>query len=263
MDLERFLSDSPSAVGIICRFYEGSLSDVITLAGNLLSQEKLPEPIVLGLVPTEFVGKDRLDALMQLLWTMTRSKLTRARVFPLLLSPPSSLYSELRESTRALCTEEFQQQYMEHWGTAEHMHRYCSINSYLHYYVTDVAYSELVTACDACKYMLFTNADNLYAPDFLNSAIGAMSQQNSDLVVSSFVHRKEPLDAQVVVGKMDLGGVLVDRSLLDSSGMTFFKAVGDVLTPQNLHDADYWFVKSLQDMGAKIAFMTSFGFMHN
>lgn len=264
--LEEFLAIHSSVVGVICRFYEGSIPDVVTLTANLLSQERLSEAIVLLLVPTEPVSREHLASLQQQLWAMTKSGFTRVQLLPTLYSPPEELYMELRHATEELCTEDFREEYLNKWGTEEHLHRYCGINSYLHYKLTDLAYQHLDEQCVKCRYLLFTNADNLYAPDFLSSSISTMRKKGTEVLVSSFVHRKEPIAAtQVQIAELDLGGVVLDRSVVEAAELTFFKAVTNYgpLNPQTLHDADFWFVKRLEDLGARVDFLQSFGFMHN
>jgi len=136
--------------------------------------------------------------------------------------------------------------------------RYCTVNSPLHYYMADIALNILVSSCPSCIGLFITNADNTYAPTFVSKTVSFLStpataKNNSfyEVVLVDMVHLGQPFKVGPHRGQMDLGCGMISFSFFNGSGSRFIPSLPNPPLPQDYHDADYWFVKSLLDKGAR------------
>jgi hypothetical protein len=149
------------------------------------------------------------------------------------------------------CSPKVRAQY-EKTYKKEEVHKYCDFEHYVYYAATDRALAELVVPCASCTHVLVTNGDNGYAPDFLDEAF----TRPEDLVVVPFLHEGEAKQPVMGIGGMDLGGVLMQRRVLDEGRSLFMSSLPDHAGPKEVHDADFWFVRKAIDRGMSYALLS-------
>lgn len=153
---------------------------------------------------------------------------------------------------------------MRNW-TSEALDTYCTINSPLHYFVTDAALGQARKECIFCEYLLVTNADNCYSPDFFFKTSEQLRKSHSDVVLTNMLHRGQPIETAVASGAMDLGCVLAKFSIFTGpQQLDFTGLLPENAEPQDWHDADFWMVHSLQNIHMrKVTFLRETLFLHN
>ncbi len=149
------------------------------------------------------------------------------------------------------CSGKVRAQY-ERTYKQEEVHKYCDFEHYVYYAATDRALAELVAPCASCTHVLVTNGDNGYAPDFLDEAF----QRPEDLVVVPFLHEGEAKQPVLGIGGMDLGGVLMQKRVLEDGRSLFMSSLPDGAGPKEVHDADFWFVRHAIDAGRSYALLS-------
>lgn len=81
-----------------------------------------------------------------------------------------------------------------------------------------------------CPIVGFSNGDNYYAPVFLEALVHEIAARKADLAYCDMVHSHQlwkPVTTKPTRGKIDVGGFLVRRSLVEQTPWTDYTFSGD------------------------------------
>lgn len=174
------------------------------------------------------------------------------------LELPDTFFSDHRVANPYKCTPDVRQAYVAEHGEGD-THRICDFDHYVYYMATDRGLTEAVRGCPSCTHFVITNGDNLYSPDFLPHTLKA----DRDMVATGFCHAGMAYEARMELGHIDLGAMLVRRSVLREGSKTFLTSLPEEASAKHVHDADYWFFKHAVDQGATVAVLPEIDFYHH
>lgn len=103
--------------------------------------------------------------------------------------------------------------------------------------------------------LALTNDDNYFMPVYLEWLLGAMQQQEADLVYCNTIHshlRWQPMKTKLRPGKIDVGGWLVKTAIAKKTPWTDFSFRGDGI-----------YVSALARAASKVYKVESYLFVHN
>lgn len=141
-----------------------------------------------------------------------------------------------------LCTEEWRQDRLQGGYPSSALDRYCSVNSPVHYHLTDLGLFLLLRLLPV-PFLVVTNADNYYSPQFASTALGLLQEGDKDLVLVDMLNRGQVLQVAAELGRMDLGCAVIRSSALLAGGkektgrLTFSAALPSPAAPEHWHDA--------------------------
>jgi hypothetical protein len=243
---------------VIIRSHAGYIKQLMTLLWALEGQTA-DGGIYVIIAPTEFSSIEPIKSALQLHWP------DDSQLSVHVLSMDSNQYDEHCCLLDSICTSDWKRgKLLRNWST-ESLTTYCTTNSPLHYFITDSALDKVRSECPFCGYLLVTNADNYYSPDFLKKSSNLMNVARVDIVVADMLHRGHQIEARVESGFMDLGGVLCKLSIFfGSPKLSFSSLLPENAEPQDWHDADFWMVYNLQNkFGRRVEFLRETLFVHN
>ena len=243
---------------VIIRCHSGYAKHLLSLLWALEAQT-VDDGIYVIIAPTEYESADLIDSTIQRKWP-SDSKIS-VRVLQL----EKEKYDEHCCLLKEICTPEWRKEKLLRKWSSEALETYCTVNSPLHYFVTDSALEQAKRECVFCEYLVVTNADNYYSPDFFWKTSQLMDRSKTDIVLTNMLHRGMPVETIVASGAMDLGCVLSKFSIfLGSQKLGFAKLVPENAEPQDWHDADFWMVHTLQNKyNRKVSFLRETLFVHN
>jgi hypothetical protein len=223
---------------------------------------KLPAGInlLVIVIPTEF---DSIEAIradladMPLLMKQKNFRIT-LKVF----EASFELYAKHAAKLAPLCTPAWRSVYLTkhpEWA----VQRYCTINSALHYTLCDVVLYYIQTHCPTCKYVLTTNADNSYSPEFFNKILQQNNPPNFDVAMTNMVNKGHMLTVKAVRFYVDLGSYIVSVPFLRRTGISFLNSLPQHADASDYHDADGHFIDRLVYYKARIAYVSETLFFHN
>lgn len=88
----------------------------------------------------------------------------------------------------------------------------------------------IATLEPAADWVLFTNEDNWYAPDFLRTMLHKGITENAGLVYTNMIHSHEnwrPFDTAIGVGRIDMGAFIVKSELVKTTSWDDFSPIAD------------------------------------
>jgi len=192
-------------------------------------------------------------------------------------SIPKDYYDEKATILRSKCNP----QYIEYLKSnfphidAPSRAKVCRVDCPTHYHVTDIAIHLLMRKHKDLRYLLVTNADNYYSPEFFDDAITMMNfdEKNGgtdfDVVLTDMVHGKNKRKRSVrpIKGHLDLGCALLRIDFLLYHNMTSFidtlhQSKGSELSPLDYFEADGLFIEEARRLGARVGFVRKLNFVH-
>ena len=256
---ERTSSDSPSppTTAFIIRSHRTYNVALMSLFYGLQFQKKYYGNVLCIVVPTEY---DEIDPIKKYLKKFAKFE-SASRFEYKILDVPKATYDAHATTLQKICTPEWKSLQLRNGFNPNDLERVCTVNSPLHYQITDIALRKVLRECNDCKYVVVTNADNSYSPKFLAEAIEFI--QNYDFIVTDMIHADAYYKAEVKKGHMDLGGVMFKTDYLAKSNMTFISALPSPAEAHHYHDADFLLVDKLVTMGGRVGILNKVLFNHN
>ena len=251
------IDTSNITTAFIVRAHKDYGSLLLSLLWSLHGQRRYEGGILFLVVPTEYDQESTLEILINKFFPNDFSTKVHVKVLNI-EKERYELYSTLLSS---LCTKEWKELEISQGFPEDHLERVCTVNSPLHYHITDIALEYTLQSCLSCNYIVITNADNTYSPNFLFSTISLLNQY--DIVITDMLHMDTYVHAAPRLSQMDLGGVIFQSKYLKSAGYTFVTALPQPPEPHHYHDADYFFIKKLMGLGAHISVLHKVLFVHN
>jgi hypothetical protein len=250
-------------IAVIIRSHHGYLGQLISLIFLFGAMSiKLPAGInlLVIVIPTEF---DSIEAIRADLADIPMSlKRKNFRVTLKLFEAPYSLYAMYAAKLNELCTPAWRSIYLSKFSD-EVVHRYCTINSPLHYTLCDVVLYYIQTHCSTCKYVLTTNADNSYSPEFFGKIFSKNSFGSFDVAMTNMVNKGRPMIVKALKMHIDLGSYLVSVPFLRRTGISFLNSLPQHADASDYHDADGHFIDRLVYYKARIAYVSETLYFHN
>lgn len=243
---------------VIIRSHAGYMKHLMALLWAIDAQS-VKDSVYVIIAPTEFGSIEPIEQLLQEEWT------DRPHVNVRVLKLEKQQYDEHCCLLESICTPLWRKgKLMRNWST-DALDTYCGVNSPLHYFVTDSALNKVRQDCIFCEFLLVTNADNYYSPDFLSKASQHLISTRADVVLTDIVHHGHALESRVEVGHLDLGCVLTRFNIfLGPDKLNFTAMLPHDAEPQDWHDADFWMVYHLQTLyNRRIVFLRETLFVHN
>jgi len=128
----------------------------------------------------------------------------------------------------------------------------CGYENEAHYWLVDrtIDYAIELASGDGHPALLITNGDNLYKNSFLTELMSVREA----VVLSEWRkgERKRCTIPEIEVGRVDLGGYIIDLDLLRTSGIRFLGSIPDfqgdvhnVAKMRAFHDNDFWLLWAL------------------
>ena len=255
-------SSGSETVAVVIRCHTSYAKQLISLLWALDAQS-FGESMFILIAPTEYDSVSYLQKFVRDNWSSRSAGNNRLTVTVMDLD--ASFYERYCCLLKPICTEEWRKgKLARNWST-QALNTYCTTNSPLHYYVTDQALSRVQIECPTCEFLLVTNADNAYAPEFLDKSISTLRKREADVSVANMIHRGQPIEAQVErSGGMDLGGVILRLNIFRRSSLSFASLLPTNPEPQDWHDADFWMVYNLLNRhGKRLVLIKEYLFAHN
>lgn len=247
-----------STTAFIIRAHSSYSHALLSLLYGLESQRNFPGKIVAVVVPTEHDQLAPLKSVLEVGWSTKITKKVSVHFFEL----SEKVYESNCCLLQSLCTPQWKADELANGFSKSDLERVCSINSPLHYHVTDLALKSVLTDCPLCDTIVVTNADNSYSPMYLQQTISYMSQ-GYDFVITDMVHANQFFHAEARLGHMDLGGVIMSSAFIAATKQTFVTALPKPSEAHHYHDADYFFIKKMIQLGARVGVLHSLLFNHN
>mmetsp|Transcript_954 Transcript_954/g.1646 ORF Transcript_954/g.1646 Transcript_954/m.1646 type:complete len:396 (+) Transcript_954:184-1371(+) len=213
---------------------------------------------------------------------------TGQTVAVLVMDPTTQDYEAQSQVLATLCTETWRQDRLAGGWPSSALDRYCSVNSPVHYHLTDLGVDCLLRLAPHLPALVVTNADNAYLPGFSAAARACLRGEGAgqcgraggvDVALVHMLHRAQPLQVRPELGHMDLGCAVIRTSALFSVAhsqlqsreghgpkrLTFADSLPSPAAPENWHDADFWFVDAIlkRRNGRKAAVVDEYLFVHN
>lgn len=251
---------SNQKIAIVVRSHAAYSIQLLSLLWCLESQDFYGNLFVLVL-PTEYESIDKLKEIIESEW-YNGHRHAKRKITVALLTPSKSLYDNNCCLIESICTKEWRDKKLSENWPAHALDRYCSVNSPLHYALTDFAVTSLSYLCLSCLALLVTNADNLYAPSFLSKTFKLIEEEHVDVAMTNMLHMGQVVEVQPQIMKMDLGTVLISLRFMRVQNLTFLTVLPSPTEPQHYHDADFWLVGGLVDRGAKVHVVREVLFNH-
>jgi len=167
----------------------------------------------------------------------------------------------MAESLKGLCFLDYSKRCTRDHGPSklpQSLLKVCGYTNDVHYLATDLGMDLAVEKYkDSHDYILVTNADNGYHPEFFTRLVRESRASKSDVVASNFITGSVRfVNTAFSVGYVDLGsaiismGVVVEGGLRFSSSIPMDKLMGSKLSEKErsvtimrmYHDADWWYV---------------------
>lgn len=244
-----------SSIAFVVRAHAGYIYELVSFLWMLRAQQMTEESIAVLVVPTEL---EAIPVLKQALHDHWRSN---SQVVVELLQLPERFFESHCCHLDTLCTEQWRQEKISGGWPHSSLDRYCSINTPLHYHITDAALRQTLLRCSKCQSVVITNADNFYAPNYVSECLKLL--MSADIVLVNMVHRGAAVATKVESGSMDLGAIMISTALLRTTALNFATSLPYPAEPQHWHDADYWFVQRLIEKGARLKHSELYLFTHN
>jgi hypothetical protein len=121
----------------------------------------------------------------------------------------------------------------------------------------------LQTHCPTCKYVLTTNADNSYSPEFFTKILEHSQAQSFDVAMTNMVNKGHHLIVKALRAYIDLGSYLVSISFIRRTGISFLNSLPQHADASDYHDADGHFIDRLVYYKARILHISETLFIHN
>jgi len=145
--------------------------------------------------------------------------------------------------------------------------------NFAQYVVTDEAVTLALRAVPETTHVVVTNADNLYSLDFFPAVKGILNpiflkgeQTLGTMVAMRFYHHSTKsvykVSNPLMRRHIDLGGVVLPASLFTVANMSFIKTLPENASEMDAHDADGFFIETVQHMVAKLAIVSHTLFYH-
>lgn len=175
----------------------------------------------------------------------------------------TSLCIHVSEVLATLCTETWRRDRLAGGWPSSALDRYCSVNSPVHYHLTDLGVDCLLRLAPHTPALVVTNADNAYLPGFSAAARACLRGEGAgqcgqaggvDVALVHMLHRAQPMQVRPDLGRMDLGCAAIRTSALFSQAqsqfqtdrplkrLTFADSLPSPTAPENWHDAGSAFV---------------------
>ena len=144
-----------------------------------------------------------------------------------------------------LCTDQWRNDRLAGGWPSSALERYCTVNSPVHYHLTDLGLEYLLRLAPNLPAIVVTNADNAYLPGFSAKARVALRGDSAvDIALVHMLHRAQPMQVRPELGHMDLGCAVIRTTALFPHGqrngekrLTFATSLPSPTAPENWHDA--------------------------
>mmetsp|Transcript_12452 Transcript_12452/g.33979 ORF Transcript_12452/g.33979 Transcript_12452/m.33979 type:complete len:568 (-) Transcript_12452:607-2310(-) len=130
-----------------------------------------------------------------------------------ILTFPEWLYNKHEKTLPVLCSIQRINELRGLGYPEEHIHKFCFINSPLHYVLTDLALLYTLKFVHSCKRILVSNADNTYSPLFF-SALLSEENDKYDVITTNSILKGGLLFVRPEKGRIDLGSYAVSPGFL-------------------------------------------------
>lgn len=251
-----FRRDGHSRLAIIVRAhgdYSTQLVSMLFLLASLIPQYKIRVIVV----PTERGSSETLRNVLEDFYSKSQADRTQIS----LLTVSSEVFDRYGHALEGLCTRVWKQMMLakgfDEWVID---HRYCAVNSPLHYLIVDMALSYIKNFCATCLQVVVTNADNSYSPLFFKYTAEAVKY---DIAMVNMVSRGIAFNTTAAIGNVDLGAYAVSVGFLRRTGLSFLESLPARAEPQDFHDADGHFLTAMMRRGATMNKSQEFLFFHN
>ena len=252
---------SETRVAVLIRAHDSYAIKLINLLWCLEAQD-YPFEIYALILPTEYNSIKTLKRRLNLDWKNSIEG-HKKKVTAQLLDLTERHYLDHCCELDKICTAEWRKRKLKERWSSDSLQRYCSANNPLHYYLADIALGILLSSCSTCNGLFITNADNSYAPSFISrtvtylspSAEMNVSRKNDslyELVLVDMLSNGKSLHVVPRLSKMDLGCVMISFSFLNNTQSKFLSSLPVPAEPQDYHNADYWFVRHMMNLGARL-----------
>ena len=249
-------------VAVVIRAHLPYVRNLISLLWCLEAQDYSFNIYAL-IVPTERSSVKPLRERLLMHWHKPHNGLKR-KVTAQLLELSELYYAENCCLLQKLCTAEWKARALKlGYGDVE-LQRHCSINTLLHYSLTDIALEALMSSCKTCIGVFVTNGDNSYAPSFISKTIPFLSSHSTiedirrsndslyEAVLVDMLHEGKAFTVTPNRGEMDLGCIMISYKFMNGTRTKFLSSLPSPAEPQDYYNADNWLVKVLIASGARI-----------
>jgi hypothetical protein len=134
----------------------------------------------------------------------------------------------------------------------QEVERLCQDDQYIHYLATDTAVRHVLASCPDCARFVITEGGVNYAGDFLQQTLS----RGDDIVVTDFEEKgQKPTTADVIGGRLHLGGVVFAREVFHDGAKGFLNSLPQHPIPRDVKDADVFLVEKLFKHGARLSYV--------
>ena len=260
--------DAVSDLAIIVRAHDGYSRQLLTLLWmiNTHAAPKFKQVRVI-VIPTDSRSYVGLREAIESRWNVpkndTKGVEEAKHIRVSLMEFPKWLFEEYGNYLENICNSDYKaklSKFHPNWQIS----RFCDVNSPLHYLLCDVTLRFVLTSLKQSKWIMVTNADNYYLPQFFDAVAGT-DTKNHDIIMSDMVTAggRMIVDSKPQVGHVDLGAYAVSSDFLRTSNVSFLGALPQRSGPQHYHDTDGYYIMNLVGKGARVRKVPGFFFIHN
>ena len=262
---------SETRIAVLIRAHDSYALHLINLLWCLDAQDYQFDIYAL-IIPTEYNSIEPLKRRLLLDWRNPVEG-NKKKVTAQLLELAEHRYIDQCCVLDKICSAEWRTRKLNEGWKADTLARYCTIDSPLHYYLADIALGVLLSSCSTCNGLFITNADNSYAPSFISrtatylspSAETNVSRKNDslyELVLVDMLHLGKAFSVAPKRAQMDLGCVMISFKFFNATRTRFLSSLPVPAEPQDYHDADYWIMHHLLNVGARVQIVHELLFSH-
>ena len=259
-------------VAVIIRVHLPYVRSLFNLLWCLEAQQSSFEIYAL-ILPTEHSSIKPLKKRLMLEWKNSNNGLKK-KVTAQILELPERYYVDNCCLLDKICTREWRERLLKGGYPPGHLDRHCTINSPLHYTLVDNALDMITSSCSQCIGLFVTNADNSYAPTFIQRTVPYLSSYSSmdefrtkndtmyEMVLVDMVYYGKAFSVAPKRAQMDLGCVMISFKFFNATRTRFLSSLPVPAEPQDYHDADYWIMHHLLNVGARVQIVHELLFSH-
>ena len=174
---------------------------------------------------------------------------------------PSWMYKTYGSFIDDLCTDAWIQYALTKYSQSD-IDRHCNVNSPLHYLLVDTVLEYIKINFDSTFWMVITNADNYYIPQFFNHLI-EWKDKDIDILMVNMIYKGSLFPTEFKREKTDLGSYAIKSNYLLKTNAAFLSSLPTRCNAKHFHDADGYFIEKLVSMKAKIMKVDQFVFAQN
>jgi len=252
------LMDSVDLVFVI-RAYSKFNNNLMALLYLFESQAHSKLNLQIFIIPTD---EESMNSIKQILTKQWFNPLVTHRIQVSLVQFPSWVYQKYGIYIDSLCTKSWMQSALTKFPPSD-ISRHCDVNSPLHYLLVDVTLEYVKATLTSNTYWLvITNADNYYIPQFFDNLVSS-KDTDTDVLMVNMVHKGHLFPTTFQREKTDLGAYAIKSNFLIHSKALFLNSLPTRCNAKHYHDADGHFIENLVSLRAKVQKVEAYLFAQN